>query len=55
MAAHLADEIAVMSHGKIVEQGPADKILQDPRSPETRSLLGATPMEREAMGAVREQ
>ena len=55
MAAHLADEIAVMSHGKIVEQGPAEKILQDARSPETRSLLGATPIEREAMGAVREQ
>lgn len=55
MAAHLADEIAVMSQGKIVEQGPAEKILQDARSPETRSLLGATPIEREAMGALGER
>jgi oligopeptide transport system ATP-binding protein len=54
MAAHLADEIAVMSQGKIVEQGPAAKILRDARSPEVRSLLGATPVGREAMEGVRE-
>jgi peptide/nickel transport system ATP-binding protein len=54
MAAHLADEIAVMSQGKIVEQGPAPKILRDARSPEVRSLLGATPVGREAMETVRE-
>jgi oligopeptide transport system ATP-binding protein len=54
MAAHLADEIAVMSQGKIVEQGPAAKILRDARSPEVRSLLGASPVPREAMEGVRE-
>src|SRR5207302_2255076 len=32
MAAHLADEIAVMSRGQIVEQGPPDKILKEPES-----------------------
>jgi ABC-type dipeptide/oligopeptide/nickel transport system ATPase subunit len=54
MAAHLADEIAVMSHGKIVEQGPVIQILRHARSPETQRLLGATPAGREAMEAVRE-
>src|SRR6266849_1236795 len=28
MAAHLADEIAVMNRGRIVEQGPAEKIFE---------------------------
>jgi oligopeptide transport system ATP-binding protein len=54
MAAHLADELAVMSQGKIVEQGPAAKILRDARSPEVRSLLGVSPVSREAMEGVRE-
>ena len=54
MAAHLADEIAVMSQGKIVEQGPVGKILRDARSPEVCSLLGVAPVPREAMEAVRE-
>ena len=52
MAAHLADEIAVMSHGKIVEQGAAEKIVRYASSPETRRLLGAPPVGREAMEAV---
>jgi peptide/nickel transport system ATP-binding protein len=52
MAAHLADEIAVMSHGKIVEQGAAEKIVRDARSPETRSLPGATDVGREATEPV---
>lgn len=43
MAAHLADEIAVMSKGRIVEQGPTDKILQQPQAGITRELLAAVP------------
>ena len=43
MAAHLADEVAVMSKGKIVEQGPPDKILKRPESEITRELLAAAP------------
>src|SRR6266446_4554582 len=43
MAAHLADEIAVMSGWKIVEQGTAEKILRDARRRETLSLLEAVP------------
>jgi len=43
MAAHLADEIAVMSRGQIVEHGPAAKILRTPASEATRQLLAAVP------------
>jgi len=43
MAAHVADEIAVMDHGRIVESGPAEKILRSPGHDATRSLLAATP------------
>ena len=53
MAAHLADEIAVMSRGRIVEQGPANKILQQPQHETTRQLLAAVPrMTRAALPAV---
>jgi ABC-type glutathione transport system ATPase component len=54
MAAHLADEIAIMGQGKIVEQGPAGKVLREACSPEARSLLDATPVSRDAMETVRE-
>jgi ABC-type glutathione transport system ATPase component len=43
MAAHLADEIAVMNRGRIVEQGPAEAILKQPEHDITRQLLAAVP------------
>ena len=43
MAAHLADEIAVMSKGRIVEKGSPDKILKQPEDEITRELLAAAP------------
>jgi peptide/nickel transport system ATP-binding protein len=43
MAAHLADEIAVMNRGRIVEQGPADHIFRQPKHETTRQLLAAVP------------
>ncbi len=43
MAAHLADHVAVMHRGQIVESGPARKILSSPSHDATRSLLAATP------------
>jgi len=43
MAAHLADEITVMDRGRIVEQGPAQKILKQPEQAITRQLLAAVP------------
>ena len=44
MAAHLADQIAVMDRGRIVESGPAEKVLSSPSHEATRSLLAATPV-----------
>ena len=43
MAAYLADEIAVMSRGEIVEQGASVKILKQPQTKVTRELLAAVP------------
>lgn len=43
MAAHLADEIAIMSRGCIAEQGPPDRVLKQPQSETTRELLTAVP------------
>src|SRR6267143_994307 len=41
MAAYLADEIAVMDRGKIVEQGAAEQVVRSAQHPETLSLLAA--------------
>jgi ABC-type glutathione transport system ATPase component len=43
MAAHLADEIAVMSSGRIVDRGPVTKVLRNPTNEATRQLLAAVP------------
>jgi len=43
MAAHLADQIAVMHRGQIVESGSAQKVLRAPQHEATRTLLSATP------------
>ncbi len=40
---HIADEVAVMHAGTLVEQGPAAQVLDAPRHPYTRSLLAAVP------------
>jgi peptide/nickel transport system ATP-binding protein len=44
VVAALADDIAVMYAGRIVEQGSVDAVLDDPRHPYTRGLIGSTPM-----------
>ncbi|HEY8384014.1 MAG TPA: dipeptide ABC transporter ATP-binding protein [Microvirga sp.] len=41
---HIADRIAVMYLGRIVETGPADQVFADPRHPYTRALLSAIPV-----------
>jgi oligopeptide/dipeptide ABC transporter ATP-binding protein len=41
---HIADTIAVMYLGRIVETGPAEAIFSDPRHPYTRALLSAIPV-----------
>lgn len=40
---HMADEIAVMYLGEVVEHGPAEQLLKTPAHPYTRALLASTP------------
>jgi oligopeptide/dipeptide ABC transporter ATP-binding protein len=43
VAADIADVVAVMYAGRIVETGPAREVLEQPRHPYTKALLGALP------------
>ncbi len=43
VAAQICDEVAVMQHGRIVEQGPAGQVLTNPQQAYTRQLLDAAP------------
>ncbi len=52
---HVADRIAVMYLGRIVEIGPADAVYEDPIHPYTVSLLSAVPIPDPRANAAREQ
>lgn len=41
--AHLADDVAVMYLGRVVEEGPAAAVLAEPAHPYTQALLAAVP------------
>lgn len=43
VARYIADRIVVLYRGEIVEDGPADEIVSDPKHPYTRLLLECTP------------
>ena len=43
VVAWLADEVAVMYLGRIVEQGSVEQVLQNPQHPYTKALLSAVP------------
>jgi peptide/nickel transport system ATP-binding protein len=43
VVAQIADRIAVMYSGRVVEQGPAHEVLRRPRHPYTRGLLTSIP------------
>jgi peptide/nickel transport system ATP-binding protein len=44
VVAYLAHEVAVMYLGRVVERGPVEAVLGDPRHPYTRALLSAVPV-----------
>jgi dipeptide transport system ATP-binding protein len=41
---HIADDVMVMYLGRVVEQGPSEKVFSAPKHPYTRALLSATPI-----------
>lgn len=41
---HIADDVAVMYLGKIMERGPRDEVFANPRHPYTHALLSAVPI-----------
>ncbi|MGL4256382.1 MAG: ABC transporter ATP-binding protein [Microbacterium sp.] len=43
LAAERASRVVVMNRGRIVEQGPARQILEDPQQPYTQALVRAAP------------
>jgi len=52
VAADVADVVAVMYAGSIVETGPAAEVLRTPRHPYTRALLDALPTPQTARGEL---
>jgi peptide/nickel transport system ATP-binding protein len=52
---HIADRVAVMYLGTVVETGPTDRVFADPRHPYTAALLSAIPGEtvRDGVGVTR--
>ena len=43
LVARLADEVAVLYAGEVVEQGPTAQVIEAPRHPYTQALLAAAP------------
>jgi peptide/nickel transport system ATP-binding protein len=54
VVAEIADRIAVMQHGRLVEQGGAREVLTAPRDPYTRTLRSATSRASRSCSAWRE-
>ena len=53
VVAQIADRVAVMYAGRVVEEGPASEILRRPRHPYTQGLLRAAPrIARERLVAI---
>lgn len=54
VVAQMADDVAVMHRGQIVERGDVRSVLKNPRHPYTRALLAALPARRHAVRAAGE-
>ncbi|TXN31409.1 dipeptide ABC transporter ATP-binding protein [Lacisediminihabitans profunda] len=46
VVSRLASHLVVMSEGRVVESGPAERVLAEPRHPYTRRLIAAVPTDR---------
>jgi peptide/nickel transport system ATP-binding protein len=52
VVAEIADRVAVMQHGRIVESGPAAEVLNRPQHSYTRTLIAAVPHRARAIEAA---
>ena len=55
MVKYISDRIGVMYHGKLLELGTADEIVNHPLHPYTQSLLSAVPVPDPTYERVRKQ
>jgi peptide/nickel transport system permease protein len=53
IVADIADRVAVMYSGQVVEEGPAAEVLNDPHHPYTRALLESMPSSHEGLHSTR--
>lgn len=51
VVAEIANDVVVMRHGKVVEQGTVDDIFHNPQHPYTKQLLATLPQRARAFGA----
>ncbi|MBT2541573.1 ABC transporter ATP-binding protein [Streptomyces sp. ISL-44] len=47
---HIADEVLVLKSGRVMESGPADRVLDAPEHPYTRLLLSSVPRRGSLLG-----
>ena len=53
VVAQVADRVAVLYAGRVVEEGPAEEVLRSPKHPYTQGLLAASPrLERGALSPI---